>query len=146
MHERWRVSPLDFPAVHHTRHAFARWLRDNVGGDRPMIEYEIVFGELLTNAVRFGKEPIYVDLKLDAAQLSIRIEDWGDCFKREHPARALPLAEGGRGLEIVRLLAAYVRIEDGEGNPCKVVAIMPLHYGHADPGSPAGNQRPLHSG
>ncbi len=123
MKTHWRVD-LDSGAVHAVRLAFTEWLRRAVSHANPLLEYELVFGELVTNAVRYGKRPVDVDVNVERNTLTIRVEDWGDCFSLSKPARANESVEGGRGLDIVKGLASTVHVEDGALNPCVVVATL----------------------
>ncbi len=123
MRTHWRVEP-DSGAIHTVRHAFAEWLRQAVNGANPLLEYEIVFGELVTNAVRYGKRPVDVDVDVEPRKLTIRVEDWGECFDLSQPVHASSRSEGGRGLEIVKSLASAVRVEAGAEHPCVVVATL----------------------
>jgi anti-sigma regulatory factor (Ser/Thr protein kinase) len=125
MRERWLIS-LDLASVTRTRHEFRKWLERCVGNDHPLTEYELVFGELVTNAVRYGRAPINVEAECSERRLSIRVEDWGSCFEIAKARPARPLAEGGRGLDIVKALASDVTVNDGADHPCVVVATMDL--------------------
>ena len=125
MQERWLI-PLDFASVARTRHEFRKWLERCVGNDQPLTEYELVFGELVTNAVRYGRAPINVEVECSEHRLKIRVEDWGGCFEIAKVRPVQPLAEGGRGLEIVKTLASNVTVDDGANHPCVVVATMDM--------------------
>jgi anti-anti-sigma factor len=62
--------------------------------------------ELVSNAVRFGREPIHVRANLEAERLVLEVEDEG----RERPRRRVPAADGGIGLNLVYLLTDRVEI------------------------------------
>ena len=123
MKECWLV-PLEFSAVAQARHEYAMWLRSLLGRDNPLVEYELVFGELVTNAVRHGAAPVKVEAEFRDRRLTLTVEDWGACFDIETPRPARTFAEGGRGIDIVRMLASHLSVKDGANNPCVVVAQM----------------------
>jgi len=125
MQERWLI-PLDAASVARTRHEFRKWLEGCVGTDLPLTEYELVFGELVTNAVRYGRAPINVEAEYVERRLKIRVEDWGGCFEIAKARPQAPLAEGGRGLDIVKTLASNMTVKNGADHPCVVVATMDL--------------------
>jgi anti-sigma regulatory factor (Ser/Thr protein kinase) len=63
---------------------------------------ELVFSELVTNAIRYGREPIKARLLLDNS-LICEVSDAGETSPR--PRRAADTDEGGRGLYLVAQLA-----------------------------------------
>jgi anti-sigma regulatory factor (Ser/Thr protein kinase) len=126
MNIRWWVEPQDYASVARSRHEFGAWLREHVSAANPLMEYELVFGELLTNAVRYGASPVHAEIALRPRELCITVEDWGKCFDLEKIADPKPLAEGGRGLEIVKTLAGRLSVEGGADKPCTIVATMAI--------------------
>jgi anti-anti-sigma factor len=62
--------------------------------------------ELVSNAVRFGREPIHVRAALEAERLVLEVEDEG----QERPRRRVPAEDGGIGLNLVYLLTDRVEI------------------------------------
>jgi len=65
--------------------------------------------ELVSNAVRFGREPIHVRAELEAERLVLEVEDEGDT----RPRRRVPAEDGGIGLNLVYLLTDRVEISRG---------------------------------
>jgi anti-sigma regulatory factor (Ser/Thr protein kinase) len=124
--ERWQVEPLDFLAVHRCRGRFAAWLASRVSAGNPLFEYELVFGELLTNAVRHGSRPVHVEVDIRSEQIRISVEDFGECFDLSDRRSSTTYAQSGRGLDIVKQLAAHLSVSDGPNAPCRVEARMTL--------------------
>lgn len=62
--------------------------------------------ELVSNAVRFGREPIRVRADLGAECLVLEVEDEGEA----RPRRRVPAEDGGIGLNLVYLLTDRVEI------------------------------------
>ncbi|GAC1307957.1 MAG: hypothetical protein NVSMB19_20940 [Vulcanimicrobiaceae bacterium] len=89
--------------------------------------HELVFGELVTNAVRYGDEPMCVFVEFDETFVKIVVENAGECASCElHVANSS--AEGGRGLHIVRALVSRLEIERTADVPCRITATMPARF------------------
>ncbi|GLW56330.1 SpoIIE family protein phosphatase/ATP-binding protein [Kitasatospora phosalacinea] len=97
----WEV-PSDPAAVGPVRNACARKLAE-WGLDEVSFGSELILSELITNAVRYGKEPIKVRL-LHARTLICEVSDGSSTAP--HIRRAKETDEGGRGLFLV---ARYAR-------------------------------------
>jgi anti-sigma regulatory factor (Ser/Thr protein kinase) len=124
--ECWQVEPLDFHEVHRCRAKFSAWLASHVDKRNPIFEYEIIFGELVTNAVRYGASPVHVEVARDARELSISVEDYGTCFDLTANRGPATFAQGGRGLDIVKHLVTHLAVSNGPNHPCRVEARMAL--------------------
>ncbi|MFI7453800.1 SpoIIE family protein phosphatase [Nonomuraea sp. NPDC049714] len=96
----WDVSP-DPAMVAQVRaevdRLLAAWDMEELG-----FSAELVFSELVTNAIRYGREPIKARLLLDNS-LICEVSDAGETSPR--PRRAADTDEGGRGLYLVAQLA-----------------------------------------
>ncbi|QES47148.1 histidine kinase [Streptomyces venezuelae] len=96
----WDV-PSDPAAVSPVRNACARRLAD-WGLEDIAFTTELILSELLTNAVRYGSEPIRVRLLYDRS-LICEVSDGSSTSP--HPRRAEATDEGGRGLFLVAQFA-----------------------------------------
>ncbi|QMU69681.1 SpoIIE family protein phosphatase [Streptacidiphilus sp. P02-A3a] len=96
----WDV-PSDPAAVAPTRSACARTL-DTWGLRDLGYTTELILSELITNAIRYGSQPIRVRLLRDRA-LICEVSDGSSTSP--HPRRAASTDEGGRGLFLVAQLA-----------------------------------------
>lgn len=126
MRNQWILRRRDYRTSSSYRREFARLLAETLGDDASAQGlYELVFGELVTNAVRYGDEPMcaWVDVDLDEGIVRIVVENAGGCANRE-PRVALPSSEGGRGLHIVRALVERLDIESTPDVACRVTATM----------------------
>ncbi|GIH72239.1 hypothetical protein Mth01_44920 [Sphaerimonospora thailandensis] len=93
--------PADPAAVRRVRAEAARQLSDwNL--DDLVFTTELIFSELVTNAIRYGAEPIRARLLLDRT-LICEVFDASDTSP--HPRRAVATDEGGRGLFLVAQLS-----------------------------------------
>ena len=107
------------------RRAIADYLGARVDKRGPLLEAEIVIGELIANAIRHSPGPICADIEWrDDDRPLLSVHDSGDCFD-ERPLPE-PLAESGRGLQIVRALADDVGVRRIEPHGCIVSAALRL--------------------
>ena len=81
-----------------TRTALAAW-----GAPELVDSAEMVVSELVTNALRYGSGPVDLTLALTDRTLRIAVADEGTSLPA--PRDAASDAQGGRGLQIVELLA-----------------------------------------
>ena len=92
--------PRDMPAVRTARHATEEW----IGDDRPELRSTVaaVITEMVSNAIRYGRPPIRVELirAADCVRMVVSDEGGGE------PHQRAPDATGGWGLHIVERLAS----------------------------------------
>lgn len=97
---QWEVAP-DASAVSGVRKEATRWLTDQ-GLDEEGFVTELILSELVTNAIRYGSEPITVRLLYDRALIC----EVADCSSTSpHLRYAATTDEGGRGLFLVAQFA-----------------------------------------
>ncbi|MFJ1928494.1 MULTISPECIES: SpoIIE family protein phosphatase [unclassified Streptomyces] len=97
---QWEVAP-DASAVSGVRKEATRWLSDQ-GLDEEGFVTELILSELVTNAIRYGSEPITVRLLYDRALIC----EVADCSSTSpHLRYAATTDEGGRGLFLVAQFA-----------------------------------------
>ncbi|MEW2177489.1 SpoIIE family protein phosphatase [Streptomyces sp. NPDC005406] len=97
---QWDVAP-DPAAVAGVRKEAIRWLADR-GLDEEGFVTELILSELVTNAIRYGSEPISVRLLYDRALIC----EVSDCSSTSpHLRYAATTDEGGRGLFLVAQFA-----------------------------------------
>jgi anti-sigma regulatory factor (Ser/Thr protein kinase) len=87
--------------------------------------HELVFGELVSNAVRHGDEPMSVTVAVEDGFVRIETENAGTCFELERKIAEGPTTTSGRGLIIVQALASALIVEH-HGTQCRVTALLPL--------------------
>ncbi len=105
------------------RREFARYLRANADASADVDAAELIFSELLSNALRFGEARMSLAWLTNSALL--RVHDGGQPFNVP-PLEPPDLgARSGRGLFLVRKLAKQLTYErDGDGNVAK--AVLPV--------------------
>jgi anti-sigma regulatory factor (Ser/Thr protein kinase) len=111
--------PAEADRLAPARHAFGRWLAERGVADEPCADLVLAFSEACSNAVRHayvdGEGTISVHLGYDDGVLTVRVSDTG---RWTDPS---PLSDGGRGLEMIRLLLDDVQVH---GTPYGTTVIM----------------------
>jgi anti-sigma regulatory factor (Ser/Thr protein kinase) len=95
------------------QHAAAvRLARDFVaeqGKDLPQDAIEdarLLVSELVTNALRYGRPQITVEVELHPPLIKVSVHDEGSTLPPAEPPTALPTAPAGRGLNLVQRIAS----------------------------------------
>jgi len=108
--QRWLVHTDDMLAVGAARRGFAEAFREHGATPEDVAAAEIVFGELLGNAVRYAPGPVDVIADWSGPDPVLHVIDRGPGFR--HIAILPPdlLSESGRGLFIISALTQDFRI------------------------------------
>ena len=120
----WRFDSRSEMDAHRLRHEFMDLLRERGTGD--FAAAELVYGELVGNAVRHAPGPVVVRLDWDDVHPVLTVHDEGESFRPTIRLPADPLAEHGRGLYIVRALALSLDVESIDGDGSQVNARLPV--------------------
>lgn len=87
---------------------------------------ELIYGELVTNTVRYARGAVEVRLELSSGKSPVLVvRDHGPGLHRT-PRPADPYAESGRGLAIVESLAHEVAVHDAADGGTVVRAVLPI--------------------
>ncbi len=107
----WRFASADGRTGVMVRREVGALLSEWTGREDARYNSELAFGELIANAVRHAPGPVRVIAATDGqGNATLSVEDSGGGFTpAEHPLD--PLAESGRGLNLVRALSDGVEIE-----------------------------------
>jgi two-component sensor histidine kinase len=92
--------PRDLPAVRTARHATEEWIGDVSADLRATLATLVT--EMVSNAIRYGRPPIRVELTRATDRIRVVVSDEGG----GKPRKRQPGAEGGWGLYIVERLAS----------------------------------------
>jgi anti-sigma regulatory factor (Ser/Thr protein kinase) len=125
MIRKWALHRRDYAESCERRRAFVAFLSEHFEPASLEI-HELVFGELVTNAVRYGDDPMSVAVAVDGEAVRIEVENSGGCFDLVRELNNAPRNTGGRGLRIVRALVETLRVEVPEDDRCRVVVQLPL--------------------
>jgi anti-sigma regulatory factor (Ser/Thr protein kinase) len=121
----WRFDSRSEMDAHRLRHEFMDLLRAGGTGDFPAAE--LVYGELIGNAVRHAPGRILVQLDWEDDTPVLLVHDEGESFRQDIRLPEDPMCEHGRGLFIVRALALSFDVENIVGDGSQVCARLPVH-------------------
>jgi len=102
--ERWSFSTSDGEAAAASRHAFAKAYADHGAALEDVAMAELVFGELVSNTVRYAPGMVDVIADWSGADPVLHVIDRGPGFRHISILPPDLLAESGRGLFIVSAL------------------------------------------
>jgi len=129
--KRWSFTKQDYEAARARRNDFRALLQERYGS-RDFTSHELVFGELVANAIRHGEDPIEAVVTFNADR-TVRLDvrnagrcQAGPCFRPDLSRVNWPAltATGGRGLEIVRALSDTFEIDHLPSHVCRVTVTM----------------------
>jgi anti-sigma regulatory factor (Ser/Thr protein kinase) len=114
----WRY-PAEADRLAPARHAFGTWLEERGVPEESRADLVLAFSEACSNAVRHayvdGEGTISVHLRYDDGLLTINVSDTGRWTEPD------PRSDGGRGLEMIRLLLDDVHVH---GTPYGTTVVM----------------------
>ncbi len=108
--QRWSVHTGDMRAVAASRRGFAEAFRAHGATPEDVAMAEVVFGELLGNAVRYAPGPVEVIADWSAPDPVLHVIDSGPGFKHISILPPDLLSESGRGLFIISALTQDFRV------------------------------------
>lgn len=120
----WRFDSRSEVDIRRLRREFVELLRARGTGD--FSAAELVWGELVGNAVRHAPGRIAVRLDWDDDNPVLTVHDEGESFRPEIRLPADPMSEHGRGLYIVSALALSLGVTDIEGDGSQVSVRLPV--------------------
>ena len=124
MEKRWSLKRGDFAAVGRWRKEFRTFMNEHLPAD--MVAHELVFGELVTNAVRYGEDPMSAAVTIRDGMTRIDVESGGPGFDLYECLARTPTANGGRGLHIVKNLSESLSAGHKQGDSFCVTATLKL--------------------
>jgi anti-sigma regulatory factor (Ser/Thr protein kinase) len=125
MKREWALHRRDYAESCERRRDFVAFLTEHYEPANTEV-HELVFGELVTNAVRYGDNPMSVSVAVSDDALRIEVENSGGCFDLMRELKTAPRNTGGRGLRIVRALVDTLHVEEPDEDRCRVIVQLPL--------------------
>jgi anti-sigma regulatory factor (Ser/Thr protein kinase) len=120
----WQIGRGDLKGAAAARREFSRYLRAKPGGEDEHYDAALIFGELVSNAVKCARTSVSVKVT-ENGWTELRVTDDGDCFDTANICPQPVEAQSGRGLYIVNLLARHLDVTRGRQG-CEVTAILPV--------------------
>jgi len=130
VHKQWNFGSGDYKAASAARRQFASYVAQHAMPDSDLAAAQLIFGELLTNALRYGRAPIFAQVRRAGGHALLQVEDAGPCFSLGALCGFVEsgeFREGGRGLMIVGVLSPSVRVDRLDRQRCRVTAELPVH-------------------
>jgi anti-sigma regulatory factor (Ser/Thr protein kinase)/predicted ArsR family transcriptional regulator len=122
----WYIDEGQVDALPELRHAVRRYLERHAepGGD--VDGAEVVFSEIVTNALRHARGPAWISLDWSAREPVLTVRDLGPGFEADDVRAVEPSSEGGVGLRIVSHLTDQLRIASRAAGGAEVSASLPV--------------------
>jgi PAS domain S-box-containing protein len=144
--QRWSFQTDDVPAVTAARRAFAAAFRERGGADEDVALGEIVFGELVSNTVRYAPGAVEVIVDWSGPDPVLHVLDNGPGFRHISILPPDLLSESGRGLFIVPALTHDFRVSKGPNGGSHARAVLRMQSRQlVDVQSDAFSGAPLHA-
>ncbi len=120
----WLIKRGDLAGAAAARRDFTHYLSAKPAGASELQDSALIFGELVSNAVKCARTSVSVELLFDG-WASLRVTDDGDCFDITSIAPQPLYAQSGRGLYIVNQLARNLNVAMHDRR-CEVTAVLPI--------------------
>lgn len=122
----WYMESGDVDAVPELRHVVGRYLARHAepGGD--VGAAQIVFSEIVTNAVRHARGPAWITVDWSEPEPVLTVRDLGPGFELAEVERVEPGPDGGVGLRIVSHLTDELRVASRAAGGAEVSARLPV--------------------
>lgn len=119
----WQFNLGDVRLSHELRQTFVEYLRQIACKTAPVAAAEVVLGELIGNAVQHARGLVDIEIDWRAESAVFTIVDGGGGYEGRSALPGDPLSETGRGLFLVRQLAAGLTVTrlPGYGSHTRVV-------------------------
>jgi anti-sigma regulatory factor (Ser/Thr protein kinase) len=115
---RWALARGDVDAAQRSRREFREFLALHSAKDP--VAHELIFGELVANAVRHGAEPMSAEVRIEGGVVHTNVASRGTFSLEGRLESPSPTVGGGRGLGIVDSLADEFTVSSsGDTAYCK---------------------------
>jgi len=121
--QRWRFDPMWPDAGRRVRDEIRQTLGSAGFSDRGLLDYDVIFAELLSNIIRYASGTAEIILEKQSDQFVLHILDKGPGFLFIPRLPADLFSEFGRGLFLIANLALNFSVErrPGGGSHARVV-------------------------
>ncbi|MBC5823763.1 MAG: ATP-binding protein [Candidatus Eremiobacteraeota bacterium] len=125
----WTLATINIDDAFKLRREFCRFLHAHAADSRGIDDAEVIFGELLSNAMEHGKAPIEIRLLWDRPEPTLIIADRGSGFELKADLPTNALSEHGRGLYIVSTIGRGLEVAHRPLGGVRVTAMLPVRLG-----------------
>ncbi len=130
MARNWQFIAREVRGVTAARREFTAHLRDVANGEANFDAAALIFGELIANAIKYGRDPITATVESSDRYALLVVEDGGAGFVSEQLQPPEPTATGGRGFAIATQLARSIAVER-LGDRFRITVELPVKIKHA---------------
>jgi anti-sigma regulatory factor (Ser/Thr protein kinase) len=128
--KRWEFDRSDLSATSRARAEFTQALREACTPESDVLAAATIFGELVSNAIRYGEAPIEATLSDEGEPPVLRVVDRGQGFGSIPMVPSSGSAENGRGLFICSRLARLLSTHHRPDGGFEVEAYLPVQRRH----------------
>ncbi|HEX2029899.1 MAG TPA: methanogen output domain 1-containing protein [Actinomycetota bacterium] len=122
----WFMDSADVDALPALRREMVDYLRRHAEPGSDLDAAEVVFSELVTNAVRHAGGPVWTSVDWSAREPVITVHDLGPGFHLEDRGLPQPSEHGGLGLYIVTHMTEHLEVARKRAGGAKVSAVLPV--------------------
>ncbi|MFN2461456.1 MAG: ATP-binding protein [Candidatus Velthaea sp.] len=122
----WSFDAADAGAAYATRAEFRSLLRDGTTGDSDIFAADVVYGELVGNAVRHAGGRIDISLVWLEQGAALRVRDHGRGFLLTTLKCAGPEEEAGRGLHLASHFSDMVHVARTPTGGAELTVVLPI--------------------
>jgi anti-sigma regulatory factor (Ser/Thr protein kinase) len=123
----WKLEKGDYAGAHRAHGELRTLLSERGLAEEDVATCELVFGELVTNALKYGQEPVAAGATISDSLVHLEIEDSGQCFCLKEDLEVPLDSTRGRGLLLSSALTGSLNVEKTSGR-CRVTATLPVHF------------------
>lgn len=127
----WRFDVMDSAAAYAIKRDFLKAVADVAGAAADLNACELIFGELVGNALRYAPGPLSLTLSQEPSGLVLHVMDEGPGFDSPPGLPTDVWSESGRGLFLVSALAEDVGIQRLPAYGSYVKVALPIHASRA---------------
>jgi anti-sigma regulatory factor (Ser/Thr protein kinase) len=122
----WTFDSADATAATAVRVSFRALLREVATDDSDIFAADVVYGELVGNAVRHAGGRVDISLVWLEQGAALRVRDYGEGFLLANLKQAHPEAEGGRGLHLASHFADMVHVARVPAGGAELTVVLPV--------------------
>jgi len=122
----WTFDSADVVAASAVRTSFRSLLREVATDDSDIFAADVVYGELVGNAIRHAGGRVDISLVWLEQGAALRVRDYGDGFLQPKLRPAEPDAEAGRGLYLASHFADMVHVARVPTGGAELTVVLPV--------------------
>jgi anti-sigma regulatory factor (Ser/Thr protein kinase) len=122
----WTFDSADIAGASNVRASFRAMLREVATEDSDIFAADVVYAELVGNAIRHAGGRIDISLVWLEQGAAFRVRDYGEGFPPPNLRPAEPHEESGRGLHLASHFADMVHVARVPGGGAELTVVLPV--------------------